>query len=120
MNIKIAKLSDTEAIELPNASWSKKILTEETVGARKMCLGYSKFTPGTVTALLVHEQEELAYITKGKGKLRLADGSEISYVVGDGVYIPAGVPHSVVNDGEEDVEMVFGFSWPDYPPTQKA
>jgi len=25
----------------------------------------------------------------------------------------------VVNDGEEEVIMVFTFSYPDYPPTQK-
>ncbi len=29
----------------------------------------------------------------------------------------AKVAHAVVNDGEEEVVMVFAFSYPDYPPT---
>ncbi|MEW5722191.1 MAG: cupin domain-containing protein [Thermodesulfobacteriota bacterium] len=119
MSVKIAKLSETQAIPLPNDSWSKKVLTQETVGAKKMCLGVSKFRPGVVTAMLVHEEEELAYVLTGRGKLRLKDGTEVKYEAGDGLYIPAGVAHSVVNDGHEDVDMVFGFSWPDYPPTRK-
>ena len=118
MKVKIAKLAQTEAINLPQESWSKKLLTGQTVGARKMCLGVSRFTPGTMTDMLTHDEEELAYVLKGKGKLRLADG-EVRYEAGDGIYIPAGLAHSVVNDGDEDVEMVFGFSYPDYPPTRK-
>jgi len=119
MSVKIAKLSNTEAIPLPKDSWSKKVLTGETVGTQKMCLGVSKFSPGIVTDLLIHDEEELAYVMKGSGKIRLKDGTDISYEAGDGIYIPAGVSHAVVNDGDEDVEMVFGFSWPDYPPTEK-
>ena len=119
MTIKIAKLSETEAISLPKNSWSKKLLTGQTVGARKSMLGVSRFTRGTVTAFLTHKEEELAYVLKGKGKIRLKD-QEVSYEPGDGIYIPPGIPHSVVNDGDEDVEMVFAFSWPDYPPTEKA
>jgi len=119
MTIKIAKLSETEPIALPRDSWSKKLLTGQTVGAQKSMLGVSKFTPGTVTAFLTHQEEELVYVLKGKGRIRLKDG-EVSYQAGDGIYIPAGISHGVVNDGDEDVEMVFAFSWPDYPPTEKA
>ena len=119
MTVKIAKISETEAISLPRESWSKKLLTGQTVGAKKCMLGVSRFTPGTVTAFLTHEEEELAYVLKGRGKIRLKDG-EVDYEAGDGIYIPAGIPHCVVNDGDEDVEMVFAFSWPDYPPTEKG
>ncbi|MBW2058046.1 MAG: cupin domain-containing protein [Deltaproteobacteria bacterium] len=119
MTVKIARISETEAISLPRESWSKKLLTGETVGAGKCMLGVSRFTPGTVTSMLTHQEEELAYVLKGKGKIRLRDG-EVSYEQGDGIYISPGTPHSVVNDGDEDVEMVFAFSWPDYPPTEKG
>lgn len=119
MTVKIAKISETETIPLPQDSWSKKLLTGQTVGAKKCMLGVSRFTPGTVTALLTHEEEELAYVLKGRGTIRLKDG-EVAYEPGDGIYISPGTPHSVVNDGEEDVEMVFAFSWPDYPPTEKG
>jgi pyrroloquinoline-quinone synthase len=81
-------------------------------------LGVSSFKPGTMTALLIHEEEELAYVLHGSGKIRLED-RDIPYAAGEGIYIPAGVPHAVVNDGQEEVSMVFAFSYPDYPPTQK-
>lgn len=120
MSVKIVKKAETEPIPLPKDSWSKMMLIKDTVGAQKMCLGVSQFNPGLETALLTHEAEELAYVMKGKGKLRLADGSEVAYEAGDGIYIPAGVAHSVVVDGDEPVEMCFGFSWEAYPPTEKA
>lgn len=118
MPVRIVKLDAVEAIPLPNQSWSKKLLTQATVGAKKCMLGVSSFKPGTVTALLIHEEEELAYVLKGNGKIRLED-RDIPYSAGEGIYIPPGIAHAVVNDGEEEVIMVFTFSYPDYPPTQK-
>jgi quercetin dioxygenase-like cupin family protein len=118
MPVRTIKLDDVEAIPLPKGSWSKKLLTRDTVGTRKSMLGVSSFQPGTVTALLIHEEEELAYVLSGTGKIRLPD-RDVPYGPGEGIYIPPGVPHSVVNDGAEEVVMVFGFSYPDYPPTQK-
>jgi len=118
MTVKIAKQSEIEPTPLPKNSWVKKLLTEQTVGAKKMSLGVSKFRPGMVSEMMVHETEELVFVLKGKGKLNLPDG-EVRYEAGDGIYIPAEQPHSVVNDGDEDVEMVFGFAYPDYPPTRK-
>lgn len=118
MSIRIVKLDTIEAIPLPNGSWSRKLLTQTTAGAKKCMVGVSCFKPGTITSLLVHDEEELAYVVTGKGKIRLEAG-EIPYEAGEGIYIPAGVPHAVVNDGEEEVVMVFAFSYPDYPPTKK-
>ncbi len=119
MTIKISKISDIDAISLPVESWSKMILTKDTVGVKKISMGVSCFKPGLKTDLMVHEEEELAYVLRGKGKIGLKGGDSISYEAGDGIYIPAGVAHSVINDGDEDVVMVAGFSWPEYPPTRK-
>ncbi len=118
MSIRTVRLDAVEAIPLPNESWSRKLLTQTTAGTKKCMLGVSSFKPGTVTALLIHEEEELAYVLKGKGKIRLED-RDVPYEAGEGVYIPPGVAHAVVNDGEEEVIMVFTFSFPDYPPTQR-
>jgi quercetin dioxygenase-like cupin family protein len=82
-------------------------------------MGVSCFKPGLKTDLMVHEEEELAYVIEGKGKIGLKGGGKINYEAGDGIYIPAGVAHAVINDGDEDVVMVAGFSWPEYPPTRK-
>lgn len=118
MSVRVVKLNSIDAIPLPNQSWSKKVLTGATAGAAKCMLGVSSFKPGTATALLIHEEEELAYVVKGSGKIRLED-RDIPYAAGEGIYIPPGIAHAVINDGQEEVIMVFAFSYPDYPPTQK-
>jgi quercetin dioxygenase-like cupin family protein len=119
MAVKISKISEIDAISLPRESWSKMILTKNSVGVNKLSMGVSCFKPGLKTDLMVHEEEELAYVIQGKGKIGLKGGDKINYEAGDGIYIPAGVAHSVINDGDEDVVMVAGFSWPEYPPTRK-
>ena len=48
--------------------------------------------------------------------LRLAGSA---FKAADGLFIPAGVWHAVVNTGDEDVAMVFGFPFPSYPPTER-
>ena len=120
MSVKIAKMSETAAIEVPKESWSKMLLTRDTVGVQKFSMGVSCFKPGLATDLMVHEEEELAFVVQGSGTTGLADGDAVAFVAGDGIYIPAGVAHAVINDGEADVIMVAGFSWPGYPPTTKA
>ena len=67
---------------------------------------------------MAHETEEFAYVASGRGRLRLDDG-ELQFAAGDALHIPAGVWHAVINDGDEDVVMVFGFPHPDYPPTER-
>jgi quercetin dioxygenase-like cupin family protein len=104
-------------IELPGGGWSRVILTGDRVGAAT-ALGVSSFAPRSETAMLAHQTDELAYVVSGEGELRLDDGS-ISYGPGSALYIPAGVWHAVVNDGDEAVTMVFAFPHPDYPPTTR-
>lgn len=117
-DVRVVALDDVEAIELPRGSWSRMVLTGGTTGGATASLGYSVFTPGTALAPVRHETEELAYVVAGEGELRL-DGEPTPFRAGDGLYIPAGVWHAVVNTGREDVVMVFGFPHPDYPPTER-
>jgi len=82
-------------------------------------LGISTFTPGTDTPQKVHTEEEFCYILAGQGRITTGD-EYVEYGPGSFLFIPAGVPHGVANPGPEDVVMVFGFSWPTYPPTTDA
>jgi quercetin dioxygenase-like cupin family protein len=111
-------LEDVEAIELPQGSWSRMLVTDAHVESNSSSLGYSVFTPGTVLAPVRHETEELAYVVSGAGELRLDDGA-VPFREGDAVHIPARVWHAVANTGDRDVVMVFGFPHPDYPPTER-
>jgi putative monooxygenase len=116
--VQIISLGEVEPVSLPQGSWSCMLVTKERVKGNRCSLGYSVFTPGLVLSPLCHETEEVAYVVSGSGELRL-DGQTIPFRQGDALFIPAGIWHAVANTGAEDVVMVFGFPYPDYPPTAR-
>jgi mannose-6-phosphate isomerase-like protein (cupin superfamily) len=116
--VAVLPLMDAAPIELPNGSWSRMVVTAGSARDATASLGYSRFTPGTALAPVRHETEEFAFVVSGEGELRVDDGV-VPFTAGDGLFVPAGVWHAVVNTGEADVVMVFGFPHPDYPPTER-
>ncbi len=116
--VSVVPLDTVPNIELPNGSFSRMLVTGDRAEGATASLGYSVFKPGTELGSVAHETEEFAYVASGAGRLRLDDG-EVEFRAGDALHIPAGVWHAVVNDGGEDVVMVFGFPHPDYPPTER-
>jgi len=94
------------------------VLNSSTIGDNRSSLGYSVFAPGSATAMVSHETEEVAYVVAGSGELRL-DGASVPFAAGQGLFVPAGTWHAVANTGAEDVIMVFGFPHPEYPPTAR-
>lgn len=117
--VTVVPLESADRIDLPGGSWSRMVVTDKTAGGNVASLGYSVFTPGTELPPVRHETEELAYVLAGRGELRLEDEPAVPFEAGDGIFIPARVWHAVVNTGDEDVVMVFGFPHPDYPPTER-
>lgn len=115
--VQVVRLRDVEPVSLPGGSWSRVLLTGDRVGS-SAALGFSSFAPGTSTAMLAHDSEELAYVFSGRGELRLDDGV-VTYAAGSALYIPAEVWHAVINTGDEPLTMAFAFPHPDYPPTQR-
>ena len=114
----VVSLADVDPVELPMGSWSRLLVTERTVTGNVSTLGYSVFKPGLVAADLSHSVEELAFVVGGTSVIRLEDG-QLEARAGQALFIPAGMWHTVVNDGDEDLVMVFSFPSPDYPPTQR-
>jgi quercetin dioxygenase-like cupin family protein len=114
----VVSLEDVDPVDLPMGSWSRLLVTERTVAGNASTLGYSVFKPGLVSADLSHSVEELAFIVGGSGVVRLEDG-ELQVGAGQALYIPAGAWHTVVNEQDEDLVMVFAFPTPDYPPTER-
>ena len=112
-SVNVVHLDDVEPIELPLGSWSRMVAKGE-----RSSLGYSVFTPGTELTPVRHEVEEVAYVVSGTGELRL-DEDAVPFRQGDALHIPARIWHAVVNTGDQDVVMVFGFPHPDYPPTER-
>ncbi len=99
-------------------SWSRLLVTEHTVAGNASTMGYSVFKPGLVAADLSHSVEELAFVVGGSGVIRLEDG-QLKVHAGQALFIPARVWHTVVNDEDEDLVMVFSFPSPGYPPTER-
>ncbi len=116
--VQVCTLAQAERIDLDCGSWSRMVLSERTVVGNRSSLGYSVFTPGTLTPPVAHETEELAYVLSGTGELRLDDGA-MPFGPEDGLLIPAGRWHAIAITGSEDVAMVFCFPHPDYPPTER-
>ncbi len=116
--VKTVTLTDVEPIPLPGGSWSRMVLTDKSLSGNRSSLGYSVFTPGCLTTMVSHEIEEVAYVLAGSGELRL-EGEGVPFAAGQGLFIPAGTWHAVANTGPDDVIMVFGFPYPDYPPTER-
>ncbi len=116
--IDVIAVDSVDPIELPGGSWSKMLIAEDQVSGNASSLGYSVFKPGTATAPVSHETEEVAYVVGGSGRLDTDDG-EVRFGTGDALRIEPGTWHAVVNDSEEDVVMVFGFPHPAYPPTER-
>jgi putative monooxygenase len=117
-DISVVSLTDVESVLLAGGSWSKVLVSEHTVGGNSSALGYSVFRPGTSTADLSHQVEELAYIVSGSGVIRLED-EDVPVAAGQALYVPARVWHTVVNPGHDDLVMVFAFPSPAYPPTDR-
>jgi quercetin dioxygenase-like cupin family protein len=116
--VRIVALDDVAPIPLPGGSWSRMVLNSATIGVNHSSLGYSVFAPGSVTAMVSHETEEVAFVVAGSGELQL-EGASVPFAAGQGLFVPAGTWHAVANTGDENVIMVFGFPHPDYPPTDR-
>jgi quercetin dioxygenase-like cupin family protein len=118
MDVKVVTLDDGERIDLGGGSWSHHLLNTRTVSSEKAMLGISTFTPGTDTPQKVHEEEELCYVIRGKGEITVGERT-VPFHAPAAIYIPPGVAHGVRNNGDQDVLMVYVFSYPEYPPTRE-
>jgi quercetin dioxygenase-like cupin family protein len=116
--VAVVNVADVPNIDLPGGSWSRMLITRERVPDNASSLGFSTFRAGTSTALVSHQTEETAYVVSGRGELRLEQGT-VPFTAGDALCVPAGLWHAVVNTGDQDMTMVFGFPHPEYPPTER-
>ncbi|MDI3534344.1 MAG: hypothetical protein PWQ82_709 [Thermosediminibacterales bacterium] len=79
------------------------------VEAEGFVMGYVTIYPGGSVPLHSHEQEEVYLILKGNGEIRIKDKS-LSVKKGDYVYISPHQEHHLMNNGKEDLVMIFCYA----------
>jgi len=67
--------------------------------------------PGKVIESHVDPYEEIYYLLEGQGVMMVGDEQQ-KVNVGDTIWLPHGVPHSLVNDGEEDCIILVAAAMP--------
>ncbi len=75
-------------------------------GNRSQSLAEAVIRPGQATRLHRHRQsEEIYHITRGQGRMTLAD-KVFKVDVGDSICIPPGSPHCIENIGSENLHLL--------------
>ena len=87
-----------------------KSLIDKKKGSKDLVLGIGWMEPGEVHLLHHHTTaSEFYYVLKGSATI--TSGDEVQKVhPGTSVFIPAGDVHKIVNDGEEKLEILFGYN----------
>ncbi|MCL5985614.1 MAG: cupin domain-containing protein [Actinobacteria bacterium] len=88
----------------------KLLADSSTIGCKNLNVGVSFFPPGTHAPGHVHEnEEEVIYCLKGYGKVYI-DGKSEPIEPGTVVYFPPGSLHSVKNESDQEIKLLFIFS----------
>lgn len=83
------------------------LLSPKTVGSATGFMGVATIPPGDKISEHYHPySEEFVYVMKGKMTARL-DGVPHQVNAGQGVFIPINQRHRFMNEGSEDVSIVF-------------
>ncbi len=96
-------------MRFPNRRHTRVLAGEGGLNAEAFCQGYVIIPPGARVPEHRHAQEEVYLILSGAGTMTV--GKETRKVRGVcAVYMPSNVPHALVNDGEEEMVMVFTYA----------
>ena len=94
-----------ERREPPRTSWI--LVSEKTVGAQNLAVGFNKTHPGGMVPEHRHDnEEEVMFFISGKGTF-ITDDEEIPLEPGVCVYNPPGEMHKIVNTGDKDLEFIW-------------
>jgi len=102
----IVNRNDTTAFTTKDGSTIREILAYRNSVIQNQSLAEATVPVGGATAEHYHpKSEEIYYIVKGEGKMKIND--EIREItVLDGIAIPPGAPHKLWNTGDEDLVLL--------------
>jgi putative monooxygenase len=87
------------------------VLSPKTVGSTSGFMGALTLDPGHFVAEHYHPySEEFLFLVRGRLTVRIDGDRLIDLVAGEGIMIPKGLRHRVLNPGEEEAYAVFHLS----------
>jgi len=99
----------------PNDQGRWKSLIDKEKGSQDLSLGIGWLRPGEIHLLHHHEEaSEFYYILDGTGTITVAD-EVVKVRPGTSIYIKAGDPHKIVNDGKKEMIVLFGYNKLEWP-----
>lgn len=99
----IVNRDDTEPFITKDSSEIREILSPRNSIIKRQSLAEARLLPGRSTEEHYHpEAEEIYYILKGEGQM-IIDGEKCNVKRHDGIAIPPGAKHKIINTGDEDL-----------------
>ena len=91
----------------------KSLIGKES-GSKDLALGIGWLKPGEVHLLHHHEKtSEFYYVLEGSGRVTVA-GEEVEVGPGTVIYIPAGDKQRIMNNGDKELVVLFGYNHTDW------
>jgi quercetin dioxygenase-like cupin family protein len=107
----VVKGDDPELRDGGEGVLANVLVDEESTGAENLGFGWISFEPGSDAGPHTREVEEFLYILSGTATIE-ADGESYVLEEGDSIYLPAGLEHRHVNEGDEVLEQLYFFAPP--------
>jgi quercetin dioxygenase-like cupin family protein len=110
MELKVVNIRDVKGTQPDAVRMSWLLVSEKTVDAQNLSMGINETYPGGMVPEHKHDtEEEVNFILAGRGKF-VAEGKEFALEPGVCVYIPAGIPHQIINNGDEVIRFMWIFA----------
>ena len=102
---RVLPFSEAPTIDRGGGIYSNLLVVEAT-GSRVFCSGMTSFPPGASVALHTHNADEQVTILEGQGMAEIA-GRQQQINRYDTTFIPAGVPHRLINFGRGSMRILW-------------
>jgi mannose-6-phosphate isomerase-like protein (cupin superfamily) len=102
----VKNLDEVPAFITKDGSEIRELLAHRNSAIKEQSLAEARLTPGASTQEHYHvKTEEIYYITKGQGRLRI-DGETRDVLPGDAIAILPGQKHKLWNTGKETLRLL--------------
>jgi putative monooxygenase len=116
----VFKVTDVPFLESLDATMRDSVMViEDTCGSQQYTAGLFWCRPRSRAHDDTHDVEEVFYIIQGRGHF-LMDEKPVPIEAGDVVFVPDGVKHELVNEGDETLILFWAIAakWSDLPSIQ--